>query len=85
MAWLYLTVAIHLLSGTKLSITSLSMLVIAGISLSLILVAYQMKKKDEFSVNDNIEKYQEPMQIMIYFFRLHKVIEDHDPSAEIIM
>lgn len=83
--WLFLTVAIHVLSGSILSTTSLSVLIFTGFLLSCILVTVQLIKKEHLSVADDFEKYDQPLDLMIYFFRLYKLIENNDPSAQVIL
>jgi hypothetical protein len=83
--WLYVTISMHILSGSDISACTLSLLIFTGMCLALGFVYYQnMKKKKVFIISD-LSHSKTPLSYMIYFQRLYGKIESNDPKANILL
>ena len=61
------------------------MITLTGISLSVVLVYLIMTGRDSAKVTDKIDHISDPIDLMIYFYRFHKVIESESETSEVIM
>ena len=80
--WLYLTVSIHVLSESPLSITSLTVLVATGIVISIIMIIKQEQKRTSTLETTNPNRqFSDPHDYELYFYRLYELIESKAPIA----
>ena len=73
--WLYITVSIHILTDTPVTIFSFTLLVVSGLIFGVILLLVQVKKSSEFIYANQTQKFTQPIDFMIYFYRLYQLIE----------
>ena len=80
--WLYLIVAIHLLTHSALSITNVVLIFASGLLLAsfIILICWQ-KIFGQITTKDTARQFTKPIDYMIYVYRMHKVIESDNPSS----
>lgn len=84
--WLYLVVSINLLSGTDLTFTTTAMLFACGFVFAGSLIYFQMQRKEQLVLQEEkFDKFSEPLEFIIYFYRFHKMIELNSISGQIFL
>jgi hypothetical protein len=84
--WLYLVISLHQLTNTTLTITSVSLIFLAGCFFSGLLITYQsLKMFNDVTAKDTAKQFTRAMDYMIYVYRMHKVIEGDAPEKSLVL
>jgi hypothetical protein len=84
--WLYLVISLHQLTNTTLTITSVSLIFLAGCFFSGLLITYQsLKMFNDVTAKDTAKQFTRAMDYMIYVYRMHKVIEGDAPEKSLLL
>ena len=81
--WLFLSISLHTLFKTPISIATLSLIVSIGIILGIIAISYLIGKKYDYFVTAHPERYESHFDFEIYFFHLYELIESPLPEDHI--
>jgi len=84
--WLYLTVSIHTLSDTPVSVFAITQLILIGITLALILIFLSSKNRSKLLITKLTEKeFTSSLDYMLYFHHFYEAIESTDPSDMLVL